>query len=94
MCHEVQLDGVLGPRAKQRRMMRISSSAGCTRPPTAPTRCRHLAGQASCASQLRNLLELAVERLVTDCDYLYGHGEDERMAYALATAPKGRAAGR
>jgi hypothetical protein len=37
------------------------------------------------APQLADLLELAVDRLLADCGYLYGHGEDDRIAYALAT---------
>ena len=37
------------------------------------------------APQLRDLLELAVDRLFADSGYLYGHGEDDRIAYALAT---------
>jgi Protein of unknown function (DUF2785) len=34
---------------------------------------------------LRGLLELAVDRLLTDDGYLFAHGEDDRVAYALAT---------
>jgi hypothetical protein len=37
------------------------------------------------APQLRDLLELAVDRLFADRGYLYGHDEDDRIAYALAT---------
>lgn len=37
------------------------------------------------APQLQDLLELAADRLLTDCGYLYGHDEDDRIAYALAT---------
>jgi hypothetical protein len=34
---------------------------------------------------LTALLDLAVDRLLTDAGYLYAHGEDERVAYALAS---------
>jgi len=37
------------------------------------------------APELAGLLELAADRLLSDCGYLYGHGEDDRIAYALAT---------
>lgn len=37
------------------------------------------------APQLQDLLELAADRLLADCDYLYGHDEDGRIAYAQAT---------
>lgn len=37
------------------------------------------------APQLHDLLELAADRLLADGGYLYGHGEDDRIAYALAT---------
>lgn len=34
---------------------------------------------------LRGLLDLAVDRLLADDGYLFAHGEDDRVAYALAT---------
>jgi hypothetical protein len=34
---------------------------------------------------LRGLLELTVDRLLADGGYLFAHGEDDRVAYALAT---------
>lgn len=37
------------------------------------------------APQLGDLLHLATGRLLADHGYLYAHGEDERIAYALAT---------
>lgn len=37
------------------------------------------------APQLGDLLELAVDRLLADGDYLYADGEDDRIAYALAS---------
>ncbi len=37
------------------------------------------------APQLCDLLELVVDRLLTDHGYLYAHGEDDRIAYALAS---------
>jgi hypothetical protein len=36
-------------------------------------------------ADLRDLLNLTVDRLRTDAGYLYAHGEDDRLAYALAT---------
>jgi hypothetical protein len=38
------------------------------------------------AADLRALLEVAVDRLFADGGYLYAHGEDDRVAYALASA--------
>jgi len=37
------------------------------------------------ASALRSLLDTVVGRLLVDAGYLYAHGEDDRLAYALAT---------
>ena len=34
---------------------------------------------------LRGLLDLTVDRLLADAGYLYAHGEDDRIGYALAT---------
>lgn len=36
-------------------------------------------------ADLAGLLDLAVDRLLADAGYLYAHGEDDRLAYALAT---------
>jgi hypothetical protein len=36
-------------------------------------------------SDLGGLLDLAVDRLLVDAGYLFAHGEDDRLAYALAT---------
>lgn len=36
-------------------------------------------------ADLRGLLELAVDRLFVDAGYLFAHGEDDRIAYALAS---------
>jgi hypothetical protein len=36
-------------------------------------------------SDLRGLLDLAVDRLLDDAGYLFAHGEDERIAYAVAS---------
>jgi hypothetical protein len=38
------------------------------------------------AGDLRGLLDTVVDRLRADDGYLYAHGEDDRLAYALATA--------
>jgi hypothetical protein len=37
------------------------------------------------AEGLRGLLDTVVDRLLADAGYLYAHGEDDRLAYALAT---------
>jgi hypothetical protein len=37
------------------------------------------------ARDLRNLLDTVVDRLRADDGYLFAHGEDDRLAYALAT---------
>src|SRR5215472_585310 len=37
------------------------------------------------APQLRDLLDLAADRLLADRGYLFAHGEDDRIAYALAS---------
>lgn len=37
------------------------------------------------APHLQQLLDLAVDRLLTDHGYLFAHGEDDRVAYALAS---------
>jgi len=37
-------------------------------------------------ADLRGLLETVVDRLLDDGGYLYAHGEDDRLAYALSTA--------
>jgi hypothetical protein len=37
------------------------------------------------AADLTGLLELVADRLLAPTDYLFAHGEDDRLAYALAT---------
>jgi hypothetical protein len=37
------------------------------------------------ATDLRGLLDLTVDRLFADAGYLFAHGEDDRIAYALAS---------
>jgi hypothetical protein len=37
------------------------------------------------AADLRGLLDTVVDRVLADAGYLYAHGEDDRIAYAVAT---------